>query len=254
MLYSICCRRCLLLKVKEVAQLVGISVRTLHYYDEIDLLTPEATSPTGYRLYSERNLERLQQILFFRNVGFSLKEIKVMLDNPNFDQLEALQLHRRILLDKRDNIDTLIKTVDKTIQHMKGEVTMTDKEKFQGFDFSYNPYEEEAREQWGDKAVDESNAKIAGMKERDKEMVSNIFRKLSDIRKEDPKSDLAQKAIKEWFDCLNQNFGTYSYEAFKGLGQMYVADERFTKNIDQFGEGLANFMRDAMKEYADKNM
>src|SRR5690625_1994480 len=163
MVYSRYCRRCSLLKVKEVAQLVGISVRTLHYYDEIGLLRPEATSQAGYRLYSERNLERLQQILFFRNVGFSLKQIKTIIDSPEFDQIEALQMHRKTLLKKRENIDKLIQTVDKTLKHSKGEIQMTAKERFAGFDFSENKYEQEARERWGSKAVDDSKRKINKM-------------------------------------------------------------------------------------------
>jgi len=242
-----------LLKVKEVAQLVGISVRTLHYYDEIGLLRPEATSQAGYRLYSERNLERLQQILFFKNIGFSLKQIKQIIDDPDFNQLEALQLHRQILLEKRANIDTLIQTVDKTIQHTKGAIQMGAKERFAGFDFSKNEYEQEARERWGDKAIDDSQKKINKMADEERKgfekQFEQIFRELADIRHLEPKSDQVQTKIGEWYAFLNR-MGKYSPEVFANLGEMYVSDERFTKNIDQFGEGLAIFMRDAMKVYA----
>lgn len=241
------------MKVKELAGLVGISVRTLHYYDEIGLLSPEETTDSGYRLYSNENLEMLQQILFFRELDMPLKEIKQMISSTSFDKQEALRQHQKMLLEKRSQLDKLINTVDKSIKHMKGEIQMTDKEKFEGFDFSQNPYEEEARERWGDKAVDESKAKVAGMSKDAQKIVSDIYIKLASIRNASPESEVAQKAIKEWYDCLNNNFGTYSPEAFKGLGQMYVDDQRFTKNIDQYGDGLAKFMCNAMGHFADAN-
>lgn len=245
------------MRVKEVADLVGISVRTLHHYDEIGLLSPEETTESGYRLYSEENLELLQQILFFKELGFPLKKIKEIINRPSFDRQEALLLQRKMLIEKRRRLDKMIATIDKTIQHMKGEIEMTIKEKFEGFDFSHNPYEQEARERWGDEAVDKANAKIGSMsKEEQAAMVNkmnSIYQKLASLRHGSPESEEAQAAIKEWYDFLNNYFSSYSIEAFKGLGQMYVDDVRFTKNIDQFGEGLAQFMRDAMAVFADKN-
>ncbi|WP_188455976.1 MerR family transcriptional regulator [Virgibacillus oceani] len=244
------------MKVKEVADLVGISVRTLHHYDEIGLLIPEETTESGYRLYSNNDLETLQQILFFKELGFPLKKIKEIISSPSFDREEALTLHRKMLLEKRSRLDIMISTIDKTIKHSKGEINMSDKEKFEGFDFSHNPYEQEARERWGDKAVDESNAKMNSMSKAEKKAFEDefngIYRKLAEIRHEAPGSELAQEGIKVWYDFLNR-MGNYSLDAFKGLGQMYVDDERFTKNIDQFGEGLAEFMRDAMAVYAERN-
>lgn len=245
------------MKVKEVADLVGISVRTLHHYDEIGLLTPEETTESGYRIYSENNLETLQQILFFKELGFPLKKIKEIISSPSFDRAEALELHRKMLLEKRSRINQMIQTIDKTIQHTKGEIEMSNKEKFEGFDFSSNPYEQEARERWGDKAVDESNAKINSMSKNEKkaweEEFNSIYKELAKIRHESPESEAAQAGIKVWYDFLNSMGHYYSLDAFKGLGQMYVDDERFTKNIDQFGDGLAVFMRDAMVIYADRN-
>jgi DNA-binding transcriptional MerR regulator len=246
-----------MMRVKEVAELAGISVRTLHHYDEIGLLTPEKTTPAGYRLYSERDLEKLQQILFFRELDFPLDQIKRILDDPKFDRAEALTMHRKLLLEKRERLDRLIATIDKTMLHMKGEIRMTNKEKFEGFDFSRNPYEREARERWGDKAVDESNARLGKMsKEEQAEFareMAEVYTQLAALRHSSPASDEAQAAIKKWHELLNR-MGTYTPEAFKGLGQLYVDDERFTKNIDRFGEGLAVFMRDAMAVYADNLM
>ncbi|WP_377890562.1 MerR family transcriptional regulator [Alkalihalobacillus sp. R86527] len=240
------------MKVKEVADLVGISVRTLHHYDAIGLLSPAETTEAGYRFYSEHDLETLQQILFFKELGFSLKEIQRILEDPAFDRKEALELQRRMLVEKRSHVDHMITTIDKTIKEMMGEIEMTNEEKFEGMNFDHNPYEEEARRRWGDEKVDESKGKIKGMsKEKLSEDWDAIYTRLAKLRHGSPDSAEAQEAIHEWYEFLN-NFGDYSYEAFRGLGQMYVDDERFTKNIDKYGEGLAIFMRDAMAVYADR--
>lgn len=236
--------------VKEVADITGVSIRTLHHYDEIGLLVPDDTTDAGYRLYSDANLETLQQILFFRELGFPLKKIKEILESPTFDRLEALKLQRRMLEEKRKRLDRMIRTLDKTIRHAKGEMDMTNEEKFEGFDFSRNPYEEEARRRWGDRAVDEANERVKSFTDADKEAFNELYRKLAAIRHLPPDSCEAQEAIGEWYRLLNR-IHTYTPEMFKGLGQMYVDDERFTKTIDAFGEGLAKFMRDAMAVYAD---
>ncbi|MCG7408249.1 MerR family transcriptional regulator [Paenibacillus sp. ACRRX] len=240
------------MRVKEVADLAGISVRTLHHYDEIGLLVPQETTEAGYRLYSHDHVELLQQILFFRELGFPLKRIKEIIDNPSFDREEALRMHRSILLEQRSRLNRMIMTIDKTIQHAKGEIQMADKERFEGFDFSRNPYEQEARERWGDKAVDQANAKAADMTKEKQDAFNQVYVNLAAVRHLAPESEEAQTAIKAWYVLLNE-LGNYSLEAFRGLGQMYVADERFTKNIDQFGEGLAQFMCDAMGVYADNH-
>jgi DNA-binding transcriptional MerR regulator len=238
------------MKVKEVADLVGISVRTLHHYDEIGLLIPDDTTRSGYRVYSDENLETLQQILFFRELGFPLKKIKEIIHNPSFDRQEALEIQHKMLLEKKNRLNKMIRTIEKTIQYSKGEIKMSNKEKFEGFDFSQNPYEQEAREKWGDKAVDEANEKVKSMSDFEQQKFNEIYRKLATLRHLPADSKEAQEGIKEWYLFLNK-IGNYSPEAFKGLGQMYVNDERFTKNIDRFGEGLSKFMCEAMSIYAD---
>ncbi|MEK3936857.1 MerR family transcriptional regulator [Sporosarcina sp. FSL W7-1349] len=240
------------MKVKEVSSLTGVSVRTLHHYDEIGLLVPDGVTEAGYRLYSDDNLATLQQILFFRELGFPLRKIKELLESPSFDRQEAFELQRDMLIAKRNKLDVMIDTIEKTIRHEKGERTMTNEEKFKGFDFSHNPYEQEARERWGDQAVDESNKKIGQFGPELQEEMNRIYFKLADLRHLPPASAEAQEAIGEWYVFLNK-MGSYSLEAFKGLGEMYVADERFTKNIDQFGKGLAEWMRDAMGVYGGES-
>lgn len=244
------------MRVSEVAELVGISVRTLHHYDEIGLLTPDDVTEAGYRLYSERNLERLQEILFFKALDFPLKRIKAMMEDPAYDRKKALEMQHKLLHDRRQRLDRMIETVERTIRHEKGEIEMTNQDKFKGFDFSRNPYEQEARERWGDEAVDRSNARIGGMTKEAvtalQDEMNALYGKLAALRHEAPDSDEAQAAIGEWYRILNR-MGSYSVEAFRGLGQMYVDDERFTRNIDQFGDGLAAFMRDAMAVYADRH-
>lgn len=239
------------MKVKKVSQLTGVSVRTLHHYDDIGLLTPDCTTVAGYRLYSDDNLATLQQILFFRELGFSLKKIKELLTSPSFSRQEAFEMQRKMLLEKREQLDSMIDTIEKTIQHGRGDIVMTNEEKFKGFDFGKNPYEQEARDRWGDKAVDESNKKSAQFGPELGEEMNQIYFSLAGIRHMDPSSDEAQAGIGEWFTFLNK-MGSYSLEAFKGLGEMYVEDERFRKNIDKFGDGLAVFMRDAMAGYVEK--
>jgi DNA-binding transcriptional MerR regulator len=243
------------MKVKEVAELAGISVRTLHHYDEIGLLVPDGETEAGYRVYSESNLELLQQILFFRELGFSLKRIKEIVHDPSFDRQEALELQRSMLMEERKRLDRMIETLERTIRHSKGEMEMSNKEKFAGFDFSRNPYEKEARERWGDAAVDQSKEKLGAMSGKEQESLGRemnvIYWRLAELRHGQPDSDEAQKAIGEWYRFLNR-IGSYSLDAFEGLGQMYVDDVRFTNNIDKFGEGLALFMRDAMAVYAER--
>lgn len=239
------------MKVKEVSDLTGISVRTLHYYDHIGLLTPDSSTEAGYRLYSEDNLAALQQILFFRELGFPLKKIKELLMSPAFNRQEAFELQRNMLIAKRKHLDGMIQTIEKTIQNGKGELAMTKEEKFKGFDFNKNPYEKEARERWGDTAVNKADSIAAQFGTELAAEMNEIYRKLAAIRHLPPESAEAQAGIEEWFTFLNK-MGTYSLQAFAGLGQMYVDDERFTKTIDQFGEGLAMFMCDAMGVYAKK--
>lgn len=237
------------MKISELASIANVSKRTLHYYDEIGLLTPTHIDENGYRIYSEQNIDQLQQILFFRQLDLPLKQIKQLMEDPTYDATEVLHVHKQILLQKREKLDELMRTIDKTIEHMKGKRKMTHQEKFTGFDFSENAYEKEARKMYGNEAVDKANQQFTpafGLE------MNELFQELADLRHLDVKEESVQEEMANWYKMLNQ-IGSYSYEAFASLGEMYVLDERFTANIDQFGEGLASWMAAAMKEFANRH-
>ena len=243
------------MNINELAKISGVSVRTLHHYDRIRLLCPARDPDNDYRVYGEREVDRLQQILLFRACGFPLKAIGELLDSPDFDREKAFCLQKKALIFEQKRISGMLATLERSIDTLKGRDTMTDKEKFQGFDFSSNPYEQEARQRWGDEAVEKSNRKLGAMSASEKQKMGDtmngLFQKLGGLRHEAPESAEVQAAVGELYTFFNGGFGIhYTPEAFAGLGQMYVDDERFTKNIDRFGEGLSVFLRDAMGVYA----
>ncbi len=141
--------------IKQISRLAGISIRTLHYYDEIGLLCPARDASNGYRRYSDADLIRLQQILIYRELGLPLDQIKRILDSPAFDALQALEKHKAALEHREVQTRTLIRTVEKTIAHLKGKIDMENKDLFLGFtDEEQKKYEKEARELWGDDQVE----------------------------------------------------------------------------------------------------
>ncbi len=244
------------MNAKKVAKITGVSVRTLHHYDTIEILSPGRNPENGYREYSDEDMDRLQQILFFKECGFSLVQIKELLSSPSFDREKAFDLQKKYLLQEQRRIEIMLETLEKSVQNMKGRVTMSIKDKFHGFDFTNNPYEDEARRLWGDKAVDQSNAHIKSLSQNEQEAIAKgmdaLFTDLAKIRKEAPDSATAQAAMAKMYSHFNSNFGfRYSLEAFAGVGQMYVTDERFTENVDKYGDGLSKFLSEAMKIYAE---
>ncbi len=246
------------MNTNDVAALTGLSIRALHHYDALGLLSP-ARAENGYRDYSEGDLDSLQQILFFKECGFPLNRIRSLMSSPDFDRAKAFELQRKYLLHERARLDAMLVTLDRSLKAMKGELTMKQEEKFAGFDFASNPYEEEARRLYGEQAVDGYTQKLASLGENGRaalgESMNGLFREFAALRGEAPDSPAAQEAMDKLYAFLNENFGhSYSPEAFGGLGQLYVADERFKKNIDQFGEGLAEFLSKAMSVYAKKNV
>ncbi|MBE0601544.1 MAG: MerR family transcriptional regulator [Firmicutes bacterium] len=239
----------------EVAALTGVSVRTLHHYDQIGLLRPARNPDNDYREYTHADLDLLQQILFFRECGFSLRRIRELLKNPGYDRDKAYALQLNYLRAQKRRIDAMLLTLERSIKASKGELTMTLQDKFSGFDFSKNPYEAEARKLWGDPAVDRSNEALArktdGEKHRLAQDMNGMFAGLAAVRREAPDSAAAQEQIDRMYRFFNEHFGVhYTLEAFAGLGQMYIGDPRFTKNIDAFGDGLSAFLAEAMAIYA----
>lgn len=246
-------------KVKEVADMVGISVRMLHHYDKIDLLQPEFINQAGYRFYSNSDLERLQQVLFFKELDFNLQEIKSILDNPDFDKMQALKSQHELLLEKKKRLEKIINTVEKTIYSIEGEIKMDNKEMFGAFSMidierHKEKYAEEAKEKYGDSdAYKECNKKTAKYTKEDWSTISgeadNIMKKLVLLMDIDPRDSQVQEVVEEYRQYITKNFYQCTREIFRGLGELYVTDERFTANFDKYKPGLAQFLSDAIKFY-----
>jgi DNA-binding transcriptional MerR regulator len=250
--------------VQKLGRLAGISTRTLRYYDEIGILKPARINSSGYRIYGQAEVDRLQQILFYRELGVSLESIKDIVTAPSFDGAKALREHREKLLEKRQQLDKLIDNVEKTIALTEGRIEMKDKEKFEGFkkkmiDDNEKNYGEEIRKKYGNDTVNESNAKLMNMTEEQYDEVTKLAQQVTETLAEafkngDPASDIAQKAAdlhKQW---LTFYWKEYSKEAHAGLAQMYVDDERFKAYYDKEQPGTAEFLRDAILIYTGMNM
>lgn len=245
--------------VNELSKIAQISTRTLRYYHEIDLLKPKRINSSGYRIYGENEVDKLQQILFYKAMGFKLDNIKDIINSPYFDIMSALDNHKKELLKKREEIDLLIKNVEKTISYKKGEIEMSNREKFEGFKKDLvkkneEKYGKEIREKYGDKQVDESNEKMLGLSEEEykniEQLASDIIEKLKEAMEEnDPSGETAQEACELHKKWLGYSWNFYSKEAHRGLGEMYVADERFKKYYDKNKEGMAEFLKEALDIY-----
>ncbi|WP_394137739.1 MerR family transcriptional regulator [Cytobacillus oceanisediminis] len=246
--------------VQKLAQLAGVSTRTLRYYDEIGILKPARTNSSGYRIYGQREVDRLQQILFYRELGVSLDQIKELISAPAFDAADALKEHREKLLEKRIQLDLLIANVEKTIASVEGRTTMSDKEKFEGFkkkmiDDNEKKYGKEIREKYGDETVEKANAKVMNMTQEEHEAVTQLAEKVNStlaeaIQSGNPAGELAQEAAdlhKQWITFY---WSEYSKEAHAGLAEMYVADERFKAYYDKIHPNAAEFLREAILIYA----
>lgn len=241
--------------IKEVADLTGVSVRTLHHYDAIGLLSPQRKKENEYRLYSDADLDKLQQILFFRACGFPLKSIQELLNSPQFNRMEAFLLQKESLLYEKKRIETLINTLDKNIEMLERGIPMDQDEKFSGFSFDENPFEKEARERWGDELMDAANEKINQFSEKGRSELgpelSSYFEKLSELQTEEPASTNVQNIVKELYGFFNK-IGNYTPQAFASVGKMYVTDERFKKTMSTFGDKFPEFASKAMALFAEK--
>lgn len=244
-----------------LAKLSGVSTRTLRYYDEIGLLAPAGRRDSGYRFYGEKEVDALQQILFYRELGLELSEIQEILDSPDYDRKGALKEHLKKLKAKRNRIDMLITNVTKTIKKEEGKITMTDTEKFQGLkkemiEKNEKQYGAEVREKYGDESVNESNAKLMRLTEPEykamEQLGNEIKRTLEDAVTNgiSPKSETGEKVKEMHKEWLSYTWTSYSKEAHIGLVQMYTADERFQKYYDEDVAGCAEFLKEAVEQYA----
>jgi DNA-binding transcriptional MerR regulator len=247
--------------VKQLAKLAGVSIRTLHHYDEIGLLQPSVRSESGYRLYGEKELLRLQQILFYRELDFELKEIVEILDDPNYDLLEALQEQKQMLTAEYDRISQLLETIEKTINNVKGESMLSHEELYEGFSKEQiSRYRNEATQKWGG-AVHRSEKHLRAfskeaLQQLKAEAAAN-WKLLSSMSENVPSDPEVQKEIEHHYLIIRKFWGTENckdsqLDAYAGLGELYVADGRYTVIDGKEKPKFAVFMKDAMRIFVDK--
>ncbi|WP_327088334.1 MerR family transcriptional regulator [Nonomuraea sp. NBC_01738] len=247
--------------VGHVARLGGVTVRTLHHYDEIGLLTPSERTSGGYRRYSDPDLDRLQQVLFYRELGFPLEEIAVILDDPGADPLTHLRRQHHLLTRRIDRLTAMTTTLENEMEARAMGINLTPEERFEVFgDFRQEDYEPEVRQRWGDtEAYRQSRQRMSRMTKADwvrfKEeaaatVAAFVEAHASGAPADGPRAmDLAEEHrqhLNRWcYDC--------SYEMHRGLGDMYVEDPRFTANYEGAASGLTLYIRDAIHANADRH-
>jgi DNA-binding transcriptional MerR regulator len=243
--------------IKEIADLAGVTTRTLRYYDEIGLLSPAEIGGNGYRHYDQDSLLQLQQILFLRELDVSLKDIQLIMSRPDFDLLRALQRHRLALQNRAKRLDKLIDTIDRTIAAIKGDSMMSARDYFEGFDETQ--YEEETRERWGDTPqYAESQKKWAGYSREQKEAIKAeggrlTTRMVGQDPHAAPDNPEVQAAIGEYYAYLNRYFYACDLDFLRELADGWVADPRFAINYERIREGGAAFVREAVHIYCDRH-
>lgn len=251
--------------ITELAKIAGISTRTLRFYDQIGLLKPAGTNASGYRVYGSSEIDLLQQIMYYRELGVNLGRLKEIMHSQNFDELDALKEHLRMLIEERDRLDRLIENVNKTIDYKEGRIFMNDKEKFEAFkkemiEENEAKYGKEIREKYGPEAVDSSYGKFLNMSAEQYEEFMRLGEQINETlarayQTGDPAGELAQKAADLHRKWLGFTWKEYSKEAHAGLAKMYVEDERFKAYYDKIKPGISEFLRDAILIYTgmDKN-
>ena len=232
------------MQIKEFAELTGVSVRTLHYYDEIGLLKPsEVDAQTGYRFYDEKSLERMQEILFYRELDFSLKTIRQIISSPDYDKQQALSRQRKLLLAKKERLERLIDALDGL---GKGEDLMKNE-----YEDLKNQYAEEVKQRWGNTAAYKEFEQRHTDYNKAAVLLDAVFEEFAELNRSgiSPDSEPAKIMVEKLQQCITDNFYTCTDDILKGLGQMYVTDDRFRKNIDRHGEGTAEFVSACIKSY-----
>jgi len=252
--------------VKKLSELSGVTVRALHYYEEIGLLKPAYYGSNGYRYYQESQLLQLQQILFFKELGFTLKQIQKVAGKGDFDQISALYSHRKSLSREWERLGSLLKTIDKTIEHLKGKRKMKDKEIFDGFNISLLKAKEGQSYSNAEKLVAQSvkdpTKNIEDVEKRGELYYDNItkttdvlFRQLAHCIEQglDPTADEVQKIIKRHHILAEQTL-TGTREVYMAMAELYVEHPEFRKQLEPIHLNLATFMAEAMKVFADKEL
>ena len=243
--------------VNALATLAGITPRTLHWYDRKGILKPCRVTEAGYRIYGPGEVDRLQQILLYRELGLPLEEIRAILDDPAFDRRAALQSHLKGLREKWVRLERLISVVERTLLNEKGEVNMTDKEKFEAFkadlvEQNETKYGGEVREKYGETALKESEDKLMGMSQEDyqswKALEKEILSALNAAVRtgEDPAGTEGRHIAVLHRQWLGYTLPDCTPQIQLGLAGMYVEDERFTAYYDREVAGCARFLRDAV--------
>lgn len=241
--------------VKQLADLAGVSIRTLHYYDEIGLLKPSSVGDNGYRYYEEEAVYRLQQILFFREMELGLLQIKDIMGQPEFDLMMTLVTHRQALQDKIGRLQTLIHTIDQTLAHLTGEVDMSKKKLFEGFtEEEQERYAQEASEKYGAETVQASmklwksygKEKQAAIMEEGKVIYLDMIAAMG----QGATSAAVQAIVARWHQHLRY-FYEPTPEILRGLGHHYNDDPAFHANFADLHPDLPAFLEQAITHYCD---
>src|SRR4051794_4172992 len=246
------------MNVGEVAALAGVTVRTLHHYDRIGLLSPSGRTAAGYRQYAPADLDRLHQVLLYRELGFPLEEVATLLDDPSADPEAHLRRQHRLLRDRLERTSAMVEAVEKEMEARAMGIALTPEEKFELFGEGYSEdYEREAEDRWGDsEAWAQSQRRTSAYTKEDwvriKEEAEDVERRFAEALRSDipadstPAMDLAEEHrqhISRWFyDCPP---GMHA-----GLGRMYVEDERFTAHYEDIAPGLAQYVSTAVQSNA----
>ena len=241
------------MSVKEFAELTGVSVRTLHYYDEINLLKPaEIDENNGYRFYDRTALERMQEILFYRELDFPLKSICEILSSPDYDKQKALSEQKKLLILKKERLERIISAIDNAEESEAIMKALNNND----YEAARKQYESEAKERWGKTEAYKEHTEKTKDYSKDKwqsvtDGLDSIFGEFAECMKggSTPDSEAAKALAEKLQKYITDNFYTCTNEILLGLGQMYVCDERFTQNIDKHGVGTAEFVNKAIIEY-----
>ena len=242
--------------VKQLSKLAGVSVRTLHYYDEIGLLKPDAIRPNGYREYGDQTLLKLQQILFYRELDFRLEDIKAMLSRPDFDAIVALESHRLSLQGRAKRLEHLIQTVDDTILHRKGSKEMSPKQLFSAFsEEEQEQYAKEAEQMYDPAIVKESNRKFKSLSAAGKQRIfdegNQVYADMLAAMPKGAASPEVQAIVERWRKHMDY-FWTPKPEQLLSLAEIYSSDPRFKANFDKIDPRLAEFMKEAVGVYVKR--